>query len=166
MFYEEIFDSFQKDEIQYLVVGGVAVNLHGVPRMTCDLDLLVQMNESNLRKVLDRLATLGYKPRLPVDLQDLIDPIKRKKWIQEKNLKAFTFYKEGEEAQEIDLLVDTPIDYEEASKRVVIKMAGDLKIPLVSIKDLIRLKEVVLRKQDESDIRLLLRVLDLEGEQG
>jgi hypothetical protein len=39
MFYEDIFREFNKQKINYLVIGRLAVNLHGIPRMTQDLDL-------------------------------------------------------------------------------------------------------------------------------
>ena len=39
MFYEEILIALQKHRVRYLILGGAAVNLHGVPRMTADLDM-------------------------------------------------------------------------------------------------------------------------------
>ena len=37
MFYKEVFEALNTNQVQYLVVGGVALNLHGYPRMTYDL---------------------------------------------------------------------------------------------------------------------------------
>ena len=37
MFYFEVFKAFYQEKIKYLVVGGLAVNLHGVPRITYDI---------------------------------------------------------------------------------------------------------------------------------
>jgi len=44
MFYQEIFDALEKKKVQYLVVGGVAVVLHGFVRATADLDLMVALD--------------------------------------------------------------------------------------------------------------------------
>ena len=37
----EVFASFQKHQVKYLVIGGVAAVLYGVPRATFDLDILI-----------------------------------------------------------------------------------------------------------------------------
>lgn len=39
MFLAELFGALEAARVAYAVVGGVAVNLHGVPRMTYDVDL-------------------------------------------------------------------------------------------------------------------------------
>ena len=164
MFYEDIFKKFNSDNIQYLVVGGIAVNLHGVPRTTQDLDLMINLEKNNIIKIIKNLTALGYKPKLPVNPEDLANDKKRQEWIDKKNLKAFTFYHEKYPALEVDLLVCYPISYEEAEKNKIIKKADDLIIPLISIKDLIKLKEPVNRKQDISDIAMLKKILEFKNE--
>lgn len=52
--------------VRYLVVGGVAVVLHGHLRTTADLDLVVQLERENVLKAVRALAGLGYRPRAPV----------------------------------------------------------------------------------------------------
>jgi hypothetical protein len=42
-----LFDALNKNHVQYLVAGGVAVNLYGIERATADIDLVVYL-ESNL----------------------------------------------------------------------------------------------------------------------
>ena len=48
--YEEILKRLQDEEFEYLVVGGLAVNLHGYSRITNDLDILILLNEENIDK--------------------------------------------------------------------------------------------------------------------
>jgi hypothetical protein len=62
MFYEDLFAALHAGQIRYLVVGAVAMNLHGAPRMTADLDLVVDLERGNLAKMLDLLDGLGYRP--------------------------------------------------------------------------------------------------------
>ncbi|MFQ5769830.1 MAG: hypothetical protein ACE5HX_04805 [bacterium] len=38
---QDVFVSLEKDEVKYLVIGGIAVVLHGVPGATFVLDLLI-----------------------------------------------------------------------------------------------------------------------------
>jgi hypothetical protein len=39
--FQHIFEEFKKQKIDYLILGGLAVNLHGVPRMTYDIDIMI-----------------------------------------------------------------------------------------------------------------------------
>ncbi len=52
----DVFRSFQNHEVRYIVVGGVAAILHGVPRATFDLDILIDPTLDNARRLLDALA--------------------------------------------------------------------------------------------------------------
>ena len=40
IFYEAIIKEFQKQKVKYVLVGGIAVNLHGAMRSTADMDIL------------------------------------------------------------------------------------------------------------------------------
>jgi hypothetical protein len=68
--------------VRYLVVGGVAVVLHGYLRTTLDLDLVLQMERDNLERALKALAGLGFQPRVPVPLTSFADPQIRETWLQ------------------------------------------------------------------------------------
>ena len=48
MLYEQLFKGLHTHRIRYLVVGAVAVNLHGIPRMTADLDVMVDLEKENV----------------------------------------------------------------------------------------------------------------------
>ena len=89
MDYEKIFKTLHSHGVEYLVVGGVALNLHGIPRMTADLDLFVELEKENLERFIDSTDELGCRPRLPVEKKDLLDEEMRNTWIREKNLVAF-----------------------------------------------------------------------------
>lgn len=51
----EVFASFQKHKVKYLVIGGIAAVLHGVPRATFDLDILIEATEDNAQRVLEAM---------------------------------------------------------------------------------------------------------------
>ena len=57
----DVFASFQKHKVRYVVIGGIAAVLHGVPRATFDLDILIEATPENAQKLLDALleANLG-----------------------------------------------------------------------------------------------------------
>ena len=54
-----IFKSFQEHNINYLVIGGIASILYGIPRVTLDLDVLIEKTEENARRLLDALTAVG-----------------------------------------------------------------------------------------------------------
>lgn len=146
--------------IRYIVVGGVAVNIHGIPRMTYDLDLLVDMEDENLRRLLAILDEWGFRPKIPVDIMDLANAEKRKEWIEGKGMKAFNLVNEDWALSEIDIIIDAPVDYEKARPGAIRVAVAGVEIPVISIDDLIRMKEVTGRAQDEADIRYLKQVRD------
>ena len=49
---ETVFHSLNKAGARFLVAGGVAVNIHGYQRMTMDLDLVIQLDSDNIKRVL------------------------------------------------------------------------------------------------------------------
>jgi hypothetical protein len=50
MEYELLFEALWKGKIRSLVCGGLAVNIYGVPRMTADIDLLLDFEPENLSR--------------------------------------------------------------------------------------------------------------------
>ena len=155
MFYKKIFKELNKENIKYLVIGGLAVNLHGIPRLTQDVDILIDMEPKNILKLVKCLKSLGYKAKVPIDPEDLIDPDIRKVWITKKNMKVFSFNNTKSSMQEIDILLDSPVKFRDAYKDKVMKKIGILRFPIASVKSLIKMKKIVGRKTDISDIRML-----------
>lgn len=159
MYYLEVFSLLNKFGVRYLVVGGVALVLHGVLRLTADLDLIVDLAEENVTKFLKALKTLGYKPKLPVDPFKLADPKVRSEWINKKNMKVFSFIHPKDDYKIIDVFVTEPIPFEEAYKRRQKIKANDVNISVISADDLIALKEASGRDQDIADLKMLKELL-------
>ena len=166
MFYDEVLTKLQDSDVRFVVVGAVAMNLHGVPRMTADLDLLIDLSEPNLSALLQAFEELGYKPRLPVPASALLDPERRREWVEQRNLKAFTFVHSLRPLQEVDLLLESPVSFEEADRQKRLLAAGRLRIPVISLDHLIAMKRVAARAQDAADVEALERLERLLGGSG
>ena len=158
--YRTIFEELNKDRIDYVLVGGLAVNFHGIPRMTYDIDLIIALESENITRLVSKMTGWGYRPRIPVDPRELADKDKRSDWIVNKNMKAFTFYSESEAIAEIDLLIDSPISYEELKGRAVVFDLEGVRVPVVSVLDLIEMKMIAGRQQDLSDAEHLKIILE------
>jgi len=165
VFYEQVFRKLNKKRVRYLVVGGIAVNLHGFPRVTGDLDIMLDLNDGkSVNGFVEVVKVLGFKPKIPVQVDDFAIPSKRKSWIEEKNMKVFSVYNPSQEIEHIDVLIENLIDFDKAYKTREIVNAGNLKVPVVSIDDLIKLKKISGRKRDEIDIAALKEIKIVKGE--
>ena len=153
--YLAIFEALNKLKIDYLVVGGLAANFHGIPRMTYDIDLMIRLESPNILKLVKKLSQWGYQPKVPVNPTDLADDAKRNLWIDTKGMKAFNFYSETLPIGEIDLIIASPIPYPQLKKRSVPIEIKKKKIPVISIPDLIALKVKAGREQDIADVKYL-----------
>ena len=56
----ELLECFNASRVNVLIVGAYALAYHGAPRMTGDLDLLVQPSADNATRVIDALTTFGF----------------------------------------------------------------------------------------------------------
>ena len=65
--YEEVLREFDRKKVKYILVGGIAFNLLGGFRGTSDMDLLVDMSDKNLEKIVKILKKQGYYVKQPVD---------------------------------------------------------------------------------------------------
>lgn len=159
LYYLELFQSLNQAHVRYLVAGGVALNLHGVPRMTADLDLALALDEPNLGAAVTALEGYGMASSLPVAARELVDPEKRRKWLKEKGLIAFPMHHPLRPFQAVDLLVNAPIEFEGAwTRRVVLDVAGT-PVPVLGAGDLLALKRAAGRPQDLADADALERLI-------
>ena len=158
MFYLDLFRVLQEKRVRYFLIGGLAMNLHGVPRTTMDVDIVVSLDSQNKDAFVAAAQALGLKPVAPVALTDLFDAKKRREWIKTKKMIAFALRPSDSKGPTVDVLIDLVLDFEEALGRVEWREVQGLRIPLASAEDLIRLKENTGRPQDQADIEHLRRI--------
>jgi hypothetical protein len=158
MYYYDILKEFYLYKIKYLIVGGLSVNLHGIPRVTQDIDIIISMDKTNILETVKVLTESGFLPKLPVkadDLSDLSIEEIGNTWIVDKNLKAFTFYIIKNNFEVLDILLVHPLDFNMAFDNKTVKTVLDIEIFIASIDDIIVMKKFNGRNQDLSDIKLL-----------
>ena len=59
--FREFLKSLNANHVEYLLVGGYAVGLHGYPRATIDLDVWVRPERANARRVIAALRMFGFE---------------------------------------------------------------------------------------------------------
>ena len=154
----ELYKSLQDHKVRYLLCGGLAINMYGVPRSTADMDIILELTEDNIALFLKAISTFGYQNALPISLSELADETKRKMMVQERNLIAFSFYSTIYQFVTLDVLMDLPFSFNELWQRKQIRKTIVTEVLLVSVEDLVALKTYSNREQDVLDIVSLKKI--------
>ena len=153
--------------VRYLVAGGLAVNAHGYLRFTQDIDLVIALDRANILGAFASLATLGYKPLVPITAEQFADTELRQGWIRDKGMKVLNFVSDRHVETAVDVFVFEPFDfgleYERALKGDI---APGVEARFVSIPTLIAMKESASRARDLDDIEHLRWILEDEKRHG
>lgn len=70
-------------------------------------------------------------------------------------MKAFNFYKGEFSYQEVDIVIDSPVSYEEAIKDALKVKVKNLSLPVISKKNFIKMKKKSGRDKDLRDVEEL-----------
>jgi len=136
----EVFASFQRHDVRYLVIGGIASILHGVPRATFDLDLLIDASPDNAKRLLDALLEAGLGTAALTGAEELLSH-------------EITVFKDR---VRIDVQTSTPgVTFRDAWERKVVMTYHGQPFHVVSKKDLVASKKAAGRPVDLEDVRLL-----------
>jgi len=139
--------------VEFVVCGGVAVVLHGVERVTMDLDLRVPEAEGNYRRLVEVLAFKGLQPRNPEPMSALADPLRRKAWLEEKGALVWTA-QTPDGLEQVDVFLSYPVAWEDLARESRIVTVQGRKVRISSREHLILAKRQVEppRRKDLRDI--------------
>ena len=137
---QDVFKSFHRHEVRYVVIGGVASVLYGVPRATFDLDILIEPTIENAGRLLTALLDAGFGTAAMTSAQDIV-------------AHEITIFNDR---VRIDVQTRTPgITFQDAwSRHKAVKYQGQ-DLFVVSREDLIASKRAAGRQIDLDDVRLL-----------
>jgi hypothetical protein len=162
--FEPLFKTLNETGVRYVVVGGLAVVLHGHARMTVDIDLVVDLDEEQAMKAIDALVAMGLRPRVPVNPRDFADRAIRESWIRERGMQVFSMIDPSNPMRVVDLFVSHPVPFEELWSRSEEFKLPNSTVRVASIPDLIAMKRMTGRPLDRSDIEHLEAILRLKGQ--
>ena len=135
--YRDMVECLLREGVDFMLVGGYAVALHGWPRTTFDIDFWIMANPENAKAVMQAIKAFG------APLQGLTeDDFHRPGMV----------FQIGVEPQRIDIIsaVDG-LDYTDASSRAVKMNVDGLEIKVLSLDDLIINKRSSGRPKDVAD---------------
>lgn len=163
---QEIISTLARDEIDFIICGGVALVLHGIERMTMDLDLSLNMSDRNLKKFLDAMKRLDLVPRAPVPADSLLDPEKRRLMVADKNARVFTFIDINNPYRQVDVFITDALSYDALKNQTEMIRLGDHQVQLINKRGLLEMKRAITppRDKDVYDIHMLTKILEKQRE--
>ena len=155
---ESIVCALNEARVEYLVGGGLAVNLHGFVRLTRGVDLVIRLTPENAAKGLRALLNIGYQMQIPEKPEAFADAATRKRWRQEKNMIVLKLWSDEHRRTPVDVFVYEPFSFEvELPRAVRLELAPGLVVPVVALETLLEMKRAAGRPQDLTDIEELKR---------
>lgn len=136
----DVFASFQRHKVKYLVIGGIAAVLHGVPRATFDVDILIEASPENAQQLLDALLEASFATATLIDADELL-------------AHEITIFRDR---VRVDVQTSTPgIKFEEAWQNKVVMTYQGQEFYVAAKEDLIASKRAAGREKDLEDVRML-----------
>jgi hypothetical protein len=145
---ERIFATLDAHGVEYVVVGGIAVQVHGHVRMTNDIDLIPSPTPENLTRLADALTELDAR---------VLNPGHERLKIDARMLPRATLWQFSTRHGDIDILHDAPgaAPFAQLRARALMIAPGEHPIPIAGRDDLIKMKRATGRPVDLADIAAL-----------
>jgi hypothetical protein len=142
----------EKHKVEYLVVGGYAVGVHGFPRFTGNLDIFVAMSRENAGRMLEVFGEFGFAS-LNLAPADFLEPD--------------MVVEIGREPIKIQVLTGIDgISFDRCRRdRILVEESG-LQIPFIGLDSLLANKAASPRSRDRIDLEELTRLRDLQKDRG
>ena len=137
---QDVFRSFQEHNVKYVVIGGIASILHGVPRATFDLDVLIEATPENTRRLLAALLYAGLGTASLTSVEDVL-------------ANEITIFRDR---VRVNVQTSTPgIAFDDAWQHRITQSYHGQEFFILSKQDLIASKRAAGRAVDMEDVRLL-----------
>jgi hypothetical protein len=156
---EAIVTALNAANVQYLIVGGLAVVAHGYERLTVDVDLVVGLEPDNVVRGLTALQDIGYQMSIPVTPQQFADEATRDEWRATKGMVVLRLWSDAHRRTPLDIFIYEPFDFpREYSAARWEAVVGDVRAPVLSYATLLEMKRTAGRPKDLLDIDALRKL--------
>lgn len=155
--YTEILKALFDAKVDFIIGDGVACVLHGVERVTMDIDVSVHMAPANLGRFIDVMTALGLKPRVPVAPSALMDPSFIRMMIEEKHALVFSFLDPDRPIRHVDIFLKADLSYESLLPDSDEVDVVGMTVRIINRKRLLAIKRAISppRSKDVLDIEFL-----------
>jgi len=142
-------------QVRYVLVGGLALVLHGLDRLTADVDVVIDLSAEPAATAVRALVGAGYRPLAPVDPLALADSEQRHQWQTARNMQVFSFWDSSNTRPTVDIMLAPVVPFEDLWAAASVMNLGGREVRVASIDHLIRMKVAAGRPQDLADIERL-----------
>ncbi|HXV05710.1 MAG TPA: hypothetical protein VFP23_07420 [Solirubrobacterales bacterium] len=145
---QRILDELAAAGVDYVIVGGLAAQTHGSPRMTNDVDLIPAPDPANLERLATALCALEAR---------VLNPGHEDTEIDAAMLPRATIWQFATPYGDIDVLHDAPgaAPYRDLRERALIIVLDETPVPIAGRDDLVRMKLARGRPVDRADVAAL-----------
>jgi hypothetical protein len=150
-----LFAALNAGGVRYVVAGGLAVLLHGVDRITADVDIAIDLAPAPAGVAIEVLLGLGYRPLAPVDARLFADTAVRSRWRDMQGMKVFSLWDPTHQRPTVDVFVSEPIEFARLWQDSVVYDVSGVAVRVASIEHLKQMKSLVGRPKDVEDIARL-----------
>jgi hypothetical protein len=154
----ELLCALSEAQVRYVLVGGMAVQLHGYFRATFDVDLVLAMDDENLTRFIGVAKQMGLVPSIPVPIDSLRNAAQIEQWYREKGMLAFALREPQTGGGVVDVLVRPEVPFEQLHKNAVVGELFSQRVMIASIDDLLTMKRHADRDKDKLDIAALEKI--------
>lgn len=154
----ELLQSLADEQVQYVLVGGLAVQLHGFLRATFDIDLVLAMNDDNLARFIGVAKRYGLTPGIPVPIDALRNAGQIDQWHREKGMLAFSLREPQVGGSVVDVLVRPDVSFDKLIANATIGELFGRRVSIAAIDDLLAMKRIANRPKDRLDIEALEKI--------
>ncbi len=162
--FEAIVGALNEAGVQYLVVGGIAVNAHGYLRVTNDVDIVIRLERGDIVAAFASLAAIGYFPSVPITAEEFADPTLRESWRREKGMLVLKMWSDAHRETPLDVFIYHPFDFDLEYGRAMV--SDDPVARFASIPALIAMKQQAGRATDLIDVAKLRQIEEIGGHGG
>jgi hypothetical protein len=150
-----------KANVDFIICGGVAAIIHGVPRNTFDLDIALRMDKDNVRRFLQCIKELGLAPRVAAAPETLLRPHLLPSVAEEKGAVVFAFTDPNDPLRNIDVFLTKKLSFETLLPEVEKHEFAGYSVQVITAKQLLKLKMDIspVRQKDWLDIQHLDKML-------
>lgn len=150
MFIQRICLALDKANVPYAIVGGYAVALHGVIRGTVDVDIAIEWSLTNLQNTENAFKGMGLVSLIPITAEMVFHF--RDEYVQNRNLIAWNFYDPSNPLNQVDIVINYDLKGAQYTKKIQTSLGT---ISILSLGELIKMKEASGRSQDLEDVKAL-----------
>ena len=154
----ELFRSLSEEQVRYVLVGGLAIQLHGFMRATFDIDLVLDMDDENLERFLTVARQYSLVPGIPVPIEAIKDADQLERWHREKGMLAFSLREPSAGGNVVDILVRPAVPFDQLIDNAIHGELFGKQILIASIEDLLEMKRIANRPKDQLDIAALEKI--------